>query len=125
MDEGKNRRKFIRIEFSAETKFLINEEGMNDARLTLINISLKGILAKQAKDSDIPIGTIGTIQIKLKGSDTEIIANAELIHKKNDMLGFYFKSLELEDMIHLRRLLELNYSNDIEIAKEISFLIEE
>ena len=62
------------------------------------------------------------LRIKLMSSDIEINTISVLVHEEGDKKGFFFREIDLDSMIHLRRLLELNVPNEGEIEKELSFL---
>ena len=118
MDSKENRR-FYRTDFKTQGYITLSDQ----SRLTfeLVNISLKGILVRM-DGSPLRMEESYDLRIKLLSSEIEIKTIAVLVHRQEDMLGFYFNEIDLDSMIHLRRLLELNTPNEGEIEKELSFL---
>ncbi len=117
MSNNENR-KFNRIQF--KTQGYIRLDG-KDYPFTLINISLKGILLHN-DNAIFQTGKTYDLRIKLLSSNVEIKTSATLIHIEGNEKGFFFKKIDLDSMIHLRRLLELNGTDDKEMEKEFSFL---
>lgn len=120
MDAKENRR-FYRTDF--KTHGYIKQEDNTKLTFDLINISLKGILV-DLPDSKLLMEESYDLRIKLVSTEIEIKTLAVLVHHEGSKLGFYFKEIDLDSMIHLRRLLELNGPNEGEIEKELSFLKE-
>ncbi len=116
---SKDHRKFYRADF--KTQGYIQTSQDKKIPFELLNISLKGILVEM-KNSSLVMEDTYDLRIKLVSTDIEIKTVAVLVHKEGDYLGFYFKEIDLDSMIHLRRLLELNTPNEGEIEKELSFL---
>ena len=113
-----NNRKFYRADFKTHGYIISKEEKIP---FELINISLKGILVI-ADDESLEKGETYDLRINLASSDIEIITTSVLVHEEGEKKGFFFREIDLDSMIHLRRLLELNIPNEGEIEKELSFL---
>lgn len=120
MDDKGNRR-FERTDF--HVKGFIGC-GNGECPVSVINISLRGILVTLDHDEAPEIGKAYPLRISLPHSDISINTIAKLMHKKNEQYGFRFDSVEADGMIHLRRLLELNISSEDEIDRELGFLID-
>ena len=115
---SQNNRKFYRADFKTHGYILSKEEKIP---FELCNISLKGILV--TADSELlREGEAYELRIKLASSDIEIITTSVLVHNEGEKKGFFFREIDIDSMIHLRRLLELNTPNEGEIEKELSFL---
>jgi len=112
-------RKFYRADFKTHGYILL-EDG-EQIPFILKNISLKGILVS-LEDERLKKGDSYNLRIKLMSSDIEIDTTSVLVHEDNGEKGFFFREIDLDSMIHLRRLLELNTPNEGEIEKELSFL---
>ena len=115
---SQNNRKFYRADFKTHGYILCNEEKIP---FELINISLKGILVS-AENELLKKGEAYELRIKLASSEIEIITTSVLVHEEAGKKGFFFREIDIDSMIHLRRLLELNTPNEGEIEKELSFL---
>ncbi|WP_168203342.1 PilZ domain-containing protein [Oceanispirochaeta crateris] len=114
-----NNRKFLRADF--QTQGYIHLSDNRQIPFELVNISLKGILIT-VNDKTLQKGEAYDLRIKLMSSDIEISTISVLVHEEGEHKGFYFREIDLDSMIHLRRLLELNIPNGGEIEKELSFL---
>ena len=116
---SKDHRKFYRADF--KTHGYIQKSASEKIPFNLLNISLKGILVEMPNNALIMEETYD-LRIQLVSTSIEIKTLSVLVHKEGDKLGFYFKEIDLDSMIHLRRLLELNTPNEGEIEKELAFL---
>ena len=118
MDE--NRRNFSRVKFNS--KAYLNYSNSHE-QVDLVDISLKGALVTSKYGLDIDTDNPCTFELHL--SDSEIVMNisAIIVYKRDDNLGLKFDNIDLESMIHLRRLVELNVGNPDQIQKELFFLV--
>lgn len=112
-------RKFYRADFKTHG-YILMEDG-EQIPFVLKNISLKGILVT-LEDERLKKGDACNLRIKLMPSDIEIDTTSILVHEDDGDKGFFFREIDLDSMIHLRRLLELNTPNAGEIEKELAFL---
>lgn len=109
MANSKERRNFQRISFDADVTV---EQEDRCFHSKIIDISLGGILIQSPK---VPIDEQTPCTIAIPLSDDIIIhLDAKPVYQSNSGLGFAIRPLELDDMVHLRRVLELN-SDDIEL----------
>jgi hypothetical protein len=99
--------------------------------LEILNLSLKGCRvlprgnAEQIEIWDrLPFETKGKLLFTLPGSEVEIEAEAELVHREEGTVGFRFGVIDAESFGHIRRILELNTDDPERIDDELSFLIE-
>lgn len=88
----------------------------------IINISLKGILVVPEDPGLCRKNMVVPLIIQLSSTDIEIRTTAKLLHMEDHHLGFRFEEIDVESMIHLRRLVELNSDSADQIAEELSFL---
>ena len=118
MDE--NRRNFSRVKFNSKAYLNYNN---SHEQVDLVDISLKGALVSFQNPMDIGSDSPCTFELHL--SDSEIVMNisAIIVYKRDDNLGLKFNNIDLESMIHLRRLVELNVGNPDQIQKELFFLV--
>ncbi len=112
-------RKFYRADFKTHGYVLLDSG--EQIPFELVNISLKGILVV-VSDSRLKKGETYKLKIRLASSDIEIDTTSVLVHEEKEEKGFFFREIDLDSMIHLRRLLELNTPSEGEIEKELSFL---
>lgn len=115
----KEHRRFNRADY--HTKGYFTKEG-HIVQFGINNISLKGILVDPETNEYSELNMIVPLKIQLSSSDIEIEAKAKLVHKEKHHLGFRFEEIDVESMIHLRRLVELNSDSADQISKELNFL---
>lgn len=108
------RRRFSRVDFNAEVKL---KQGEDTHSAQLIDISLNGVLLKTPEDYHIRADIPATIHIQL-ADDTAINMQVMLVHSSSELLGFHCESIDMESIIHLRRIIELNI-NDAEAAERV------
>ncbi len=114
-----DKRKFSRAGFHTAGRLLFQGRKIP---FELINIALKGALVKPAEIEQIPTGSEAILEIKLQGSDITLTIESKLVHREGDRLGFRFKEIDIDSMIHLRRLLEFNTADVARIESELAFL---
>lgn len=99
-----DRRRFSRVEFEADVK--ISQAG-ESFTAQLLDISVNGVLVSTPDTyhvrTDIPV----TLCVHL-ASDAQILMQAALVHSSNKVLGFHCTSIDIDSMMHLRRLIEIN-----------------
>ena len=115
-----DRRRFKRIAFDARTDL---SQGEFTWPVKLIDLSLKGVLIER------PDPWLGNpqqdflVDIHLS-EDVDIIMDAQLAHDDHGQLGFVCLHIGLESIERLRRLIELNLADEVELERELGALIE-
>ena len=118
----KEHRRFNRADFHTKGFFKYNEK---ENYFKIINISLNGILLEPETKQDIELDVLVPLIIQLSSTDVKIKTSARLQHRENNHLGFRFEEIDVESMIHLRRLVELNSDSADQITHELHFLKKE
>lgn len=111
------KRRFTRIHFDSPVEI---EQGNQRWTSEVVDISLKGILLKDGdshfnRDEDL------ILRIQL-GADMQIVMLAHWDHSHNGCSGFHWKKLDIESLMHLRRLLELNNGDSALLERELAQL---
>lgn len=124
MEQGhsqQERRTFSRVPFTGKVAIIGNRSHywLSD----LIDISMKGALLIRPAEWHGPPGESYQLKIHLNDNKVVITMDAALAHASNECLGFHCEHIDLESMIHLRRLLELNLADEERINQELSALI--
>ncbi len=114
-----NRRRFTRIIFDA--KCTLSSAG-HEWQVTLIDICLKGALVECHHDIPVNLGDQVELKIMLEGSDIVITMPARINHKLDNRVGFQAMSMQLDDVSHLRRLVELNLGDSVLLERELVHL---
>ncbi len=116
--QDNERRQYQRIPFIAE---VVIEHDNQKYSCSLLDISLKGLLVEPP--SDITADSDNTYSIELVlGEDAAIRMDAKISHTDDGRWGMEWNNIDLEGLIHLRRLLELNMSDPDEVNRELADL---
>jgi hypothetical protein len=114
------RRHFSRVNFSA--KVSVRYEGQY-LETELIDISLKGALIRFSGEASIDKGARCFFEFRLDQSEIVLNIDARVVYTQDGQYGLRFENLDLESMIHLRRLIELNIGDPDQIQQELFFLV--
>ena len=113
-----DRRQYQRISFDAPVEIL---QGEHSSYTKMLDISLKGILIKTP---ELAIDISRPVQIRiLLSNDVQITMTAEWANEHNGRMAFSWTLVDIESLIHLRRLLEFNSGDSSLIEREISRLV--
>jgi len=114
------RRRFKRIEFDARTELI---QGDFIWPVKLIDLSLKGLLIERPEQWLGDREKDFSVDIHLS-DDNEIRMDVRLTHEDHAQLGFVCLHIDLESIERLRRLIELNLGDPLELERELGALIE-
>lgn len=113
-----NRRNFTRVTFDGAT---IIRQGDQQWPVTLIDLSLKGLLIE--KPSHWKANTNEDMEADIQiGEDITITMQVALRHTENEQIGFECHLIDLDSIVHLRRLVELNVGDATLLERELSAL---
>ena len=90
-----------------------------DFRTRLIDISLKGALLEKPEALVADIGDPALLRVHLGDSDVSIVMNTEVAHIDESRLGLHCLAIDVDSMIHLRRLMELNFGDPELLDREL------
>ncbi|MFG6456601.1 PilZ domain-containing protein [Roseateles sp. BYS96W] len=117
------RRQFARVAFAAGAELITTQALL---RCQVIDISLKGVLLQLPDGAapqagmpclvKLPLGTVaeGGVVIAMAG---------ELAHVEGDHAGVICRSIDIESITHLRRLIEVNLGDPTASERELKALI--
>jgi hypothetical protein len=114
------RRRFKRIAFDARTELI---QGDFIWPVKLIDLSLKGLLIERPEQWLGDREKDFSVDIHLS-DDNEIRMDVRLTHEDHAQLGFVCLHIDLESIERLRRLIELNLGDPLELERELGALIE-
>jgi hypothetical protein len=117
-DPGSNRRAFTRIFFDAESVLM---QGEHIWSVQLVDISLKGMLV-ETEEADQINPQAPVLAMTHLGGDVQIRMQMRVAHREDKRLGLQCESVELESLMHLRRLFELNVGDSSLLERELSAL---
>lgn len=112
------RRAFTRIFFDAETVVV---QGVHCWPVELIDVSLHGLLIKNPGDMALDASKSAEVVIHLAG-DLQICMRVRVAHQERGRVGMICEDMELDSMVHLRRLVELNTGDTALLERELSAL---
>ncbi len=98
------RRQFSRVEFDADVR--LTQAG-KDYRAQLHDISLNGVLIVTPTDYHLRTDMPCTLHVIL-ADNAVITMQVTLVHSSSQFLGFHCTSIDMDSIIHLRRLIEIN-----------------
>lgn len=117
-------RKYSRLPFSTESSLTLGAEGEDGEEMEtrLIDISFKGALVEAPNEIKPKTGTPALLRIQLDHSEVVIEMKAEVAHQGPEGLGLHCLSIDMDSMIHLRRLMELNLGDAGLLERELGQL---
>ena len=119
MNETVERRRFWRAAFQAEVQ-LVDAVGSMPAEL--VDISLKGALVNVPVQWRGRVGTAARLELRL-ADDREISMGMVVSHVEDAHVGLRCIDIDLDSIIHLRRLVELNAGDPALLDRELAALI--
>ena len=119
MTQATDRRSFWRAVFRSPIRVTTHH---GEIAAQLQDISLKGALLETSEDWRGKAGEECQISLKL-GPDATIGMWAEVMHVEGRHVGLRCKSIDLDSITHLRRLVELNSGDPALLDREFSSLV--
>ena len=116
MDQDK--RRFTRVPFDAEVEL---RQGTRAWTSDLVDISLKGALVVAPAGFTVEAGTTLEADVLLN-EEVAIRTQATLVHRTGERLGLRIDRIDMESIMHLRRLLELNLGDPELLERELAGL---
>ena len=116
MAGAQERRRYSRIDFQATSHLLLAEIRFDTQ---LVDISMKGALVA------LPVGWVGRpaeqceLIIDLRESDISIRMEMVVAHVDSETIGLRCNAIDVDSMVHLRRLLELNLGDPALVEREL------
>lgn len=89
----------------------------------MLDISLKGVLLQLPAGHRPQAGMPCLVKMPLSTGDIVIAMAGELAHVENDHAGVLCRSIDIESITHLRRLIEVNLGDPAASERELKALI--
>ncbi len=89
----------------------------------MLDLSLKGALLNLPGATQLALGMPCLLKVKLADQSTIIAMAGELAHVEGEHAGFLCRSIDLESITHLRRLIEMNLGDVSLVERELAALI--
>lgn len=113
------RRQFARVAFAAGAELITTHALL---RCQVVDISLKGVLLELPAGESTQVGMPCLVKLPL-GADAVIAMAGELAHVQGGLAGVQCRSIDLESITHLRRLVEVNLGDPTASERELKALI--
>lgn len=94
--------------------------------MQVLDLSLKGALLRlpgQVKAAALPPGSPCLLKVQLSAPNTTIAMAGEVAHLEGDHAGIICRSIDLESITHLRRLIEINLGDASLLDRDLKALI--
>ena len=114
----KDRRAHVRIDFQATVELVV---GRTRYKTTLHDISLNGALVSVPEDWRLPDSNTCTLMLSLSSEDP-VLMFSEIVWIDNSNIGLRCKSIDLDSISRLRRLVELNLGDQTLLERELEAL---
>ena len=114
------RRKHSRIQFHSGASLSLNDSEIN---CQVSDLSLKGALLTIASSTAPTVGERCLLEVALDDAGTSIRMEGQIVHSEDGRIGVACREIDLDSIIHLRRLLELNLGDPDLLHREFSALL--
>ena len=116
------RRNFNRVVFSTQAELSTTTSAWSTE---ILDLSLKGALLHTPVDFSAQPDAIYTLNFKLEGLDRSITMQGQIRHASPQFLGFQCDSIDIDSVTELRRLIELNLSDETLLQLDLEALIKQ
>lgn len=113
------RRHFIRVLFEAPAVLKI---ASGSVPVQVIDLSLKGALVVLPTLEPLPLGTACTLTVPLATIDDAICMSAQVAQVHNNHTGLLCRTIDLDSVTHLRRLIELQLGDPALLQRDLAAL---
>jgi len=114
------RRQFFRVAFDAKAELITLQQHLH---VHVLDLSLKGALLRLPVGSQQESGSPCLLRVQLGGTETSIAMAGEVAHVEGDRVGVICRSIDLESITHLRRLIEMNLGDAALLERDLKTLI--
>ena len=98
------RRHYVRVQFDAPALLTIATAAFS---VQVLDLSLKGALVTLPDNAMVPAGMPCQLTVPLTSTSDHIAMSAEVAHVEGHFAGLLCRSIDLDSVTHLRRLIEL------------------
>lgn len=114
-----NRRQFTRILFLIKATLTVEEQIYP---ISIHDISLNGALVTTPDTQHLLKNKQGVLSFYLGDGSAEVTMLVDVVHQEDDEIGLKCKTIDIDSITHLRRLVELNLGDESQLSKELSQL---
>ncbi len=116
------RRHYSRIAFHTPAHLILSDRNIG---VVVVDLSLKGALVSLPADTQLENGTGCTLRLRLDDVGSHIRMEMKVTHVRGRDAGLVCRSIDLDSVTHLRRLVELNLGDEKLLERELSALVGE
>ena len=117
---SQERRHFARVSFDAPAELVTVDARL---RVSVLDLSLKGALVQLVGPASLEPGTACLLSIPLDTEEQRIVMGAEIAHLDGARAGLICRSIDIESITHLRRLIEVNLGEAALLERELKALL--
>ncbi|MGN6830126.1 PilZ domain-containing protein [Paucibacter sp. M5-1] len=114
------RRHFARVAFDTDAQLTTTTERLD---IKVQDLSLKGALLRLPRSGAVAVGDPCLLNISLAQMEVGIAMAGEVAHVEGEHVGLLCRSIDIESITHLRRLLEINLGDAALLERELKALI--
>lgn len=103
-------------------KALVQLDNLMIVEVNILNISLKGAFFELADYCVFQKGDKWQLKFKLPNTDFSLQFKTEVIHSQDKMVGVKFVHIDIDSMIHLRKLMKTTTANPEQVERELALL---
>lgn len=89
----------------------------------VVDLSLKGALLRLPAETKPASGSPCLLKVWLGDDETNIAMAGEVVHVEGARVGVICRSIDLESITHLRRLIEMNLGDAALLERELKTLV--
>jgi Tfp pilus assembly protein PilZ len=108
------------VAFDAVAELTTTEERL---KVKILDLSFKGALLQLPRDDVVKVGSPCLLEVLLADLSVKIAMAGEVAHVQGDHAGFLCRSIDIESITHLRRLIEINLGQPELLERELKALI--
>jgi hypothetical protein len=116
------RRQFARVLFEGESSLQLASATL-DLAVKVVDVSFKGALIELPPGADVAMGDTGTLTLQLGPPDACITMLVDVAHVKGSLAGLQCRSIDLDSVTHLRRLLAINMGDAALLDRDLKALL--
>ena len=114
------RRHFTRVLFDAPA---LLTTGNGTFEVQVLDLSLKGALVQVPAELTLPPGAPCQLMVPLAATEKHIAMSAEVTHGGGLHVGLLCRTMDLDSVTHLRRLIELQLGDPALLERDLAALI--
>ena len=114
------RRHFARVSFASGAELITTHSHLH---VKVLDLSLKGALLELPAGTTASEGSPCLLKLVLDQADSHIAMAGELVHVAGGKTGMVCRSIDIESITHLRRLIAMNTGDPALLQRELEALV--